>query len=153
MAYENGWKDGWSSADHATESYSPYAWERAQRDAIDEREQRQQATQSEDNRRKWQERLEAEQAKTEFRKKQDEINLQWSVEQRKTAIRYIVQQKREEYNKKSWFGKAMSKIKGTDFNKIKRQIEIDAIKRVEKMTDEQVESFNERHEMHEGKTR
>ena len=33
MAYENGWKDGWSSADHATESYSPYAWERAAREA------------------------------------------------------------------------------------------------------------------------
>ena len=31
--YPNRWKDGWSSADHATESYSPYAWERARRDA------------------------------------------------------------------------------------------------------------------------
>ena len=32
-AYPNGWKDGYSSADHATESYSPYANERASREA------------------------------------------------------------------------------------------------------------------------
>jgi len=35
--YPNGWKDGWSSADHATESYSPYAWERARREASSSR--------------------------------------------------------------------------------------------------------------------
>lgn len=38
--YPNSWKDGWSSADHVTESYSPYALERAQREAAASREER-----------------------------------------------------------------------------------------------------------------
>ena len=38
--FPNGWKDGYSSADHATESYSPYAAERKQREALGRSEER-----------------------------------------------------------------------------------------------------------------
>lgn len=59
------------------------------------------------------------------------------------AIRIIVEQKRQEYNKKSWFGKAIANLRGKTFAKMRSDIEEYATKRVEKMSPEYLEHFIE----------
>ena len=60
------------------------------------------------------------------------------------AVRLIVEQKRQEYNKKSWFGKAIATLRGKTFAKMRNDIEENATRRVENMSPEQVESFIEK---------
>ena len=66
------------------------------------------------------------------------------VAERRKAINLIVQQKRDEYNKKSWFGKAIATLRGKGFDKMKKQITEAAERRVDRMSSEQVESFIEK---------
>lgn len=146
--YPNGYKDGWSSADHATDNYSPYAAERKQRDALE----RSEASESEmaryeaglENERRAREKNEEQRAKEEyfFAKIESVANEQYK--QRKEAINIIVQQKRDEYNKKSWFGKAIASLRGKSFDKMKIQITEDAEKRIDRMQPEQIEQFIEK---------
>lgn len=140
--YPNGWKDGYSSADHATESYSPYAWKRAQRNAAFENSYEENRAQK--HHEDFYDKRATEVAKEEHRMKRIEQEAIEDYEQRKIAINYIVQQKRNEYNKKSWFGKVIAKIKGKDFDKQKSQIVAQAEKRVNSMDEYQLESFIER---------
>lgn len=58
----------------------------------------------------------------------------------------IVKQKRDEYNKKSWFGKAVAKLQGNSFDKTKDQITQSARRKVDRMTPEEVLEFVENEE-------
>ena len=155
--YPNGWKDGWSSADHETQNYSPYAAERDQREAL--------ATSAENERRMAEyqagldiqqanrARVEAERLKEDWKVSEWEREGLEQVAQRREAINIIVQQKREQYNQKSWFGKAIGTLRGKSFDKMKKQITEEAEKRVDRMGPEGVEVFLERQAEKEGKQR
>lgn len=69
------------------------------------------------------------------------------------AIRIIVEQKRQEYNKKSWFGKAIAKLRGKTFAKMRNEIENYATKRVENMSPEYLERFIENNSEEKGRSR
>ena len=60
------------------------------------------------------------------------------------AVRLIVEQKRQEYNKKSWFGKAIATLRGKSFSNMRAEIEENAMNRVDKMSPEYLESFIEK---------
>ncbi|MBE6154319.1 MAG: hypothetical protein E7163_01920 [Firmicutes bacterium] len=117
--YPNGWKDGWSSADHAEQSYSPYAAERAQREAMSEAKNREAArTQYEQglaNERKAREKIEAERAQEEFIRNKREREAYERADKKTEAVKFLVEQKKAAYNQKSWFGKTMAKMRGKDF--------------------------------------
>ena len=66
------------------------------------------------------------------------------VAQRRKAINFIVQQKRDEYNKKSWFAKSIATLRGKSFDKMKKQIIEEAERKVDRMSPEQIESFLEK---------
>ena len=57
------------------------------------------------------------------------------------AIRLIVDQKRQAYNNKSWFGKAIATMKGRNFANMRDKIEEDAIRRVGNMSPENLKEF------------
>ena len=69
------------------------------------------------------------------------------------AIRIIVEQKRQEYNKKSWFGEAIAKLRGKTFSNMRDQIEDYAARRVENMSPEQLEQFIESNSEQKGRAR
>ena len=107
--YPNGWKDGWSSADHAEQSYSPYAWERAEREARNNPSARTEhqytpyqgmySPEYYENIDKARERAEQEQrAHVEFE-----------------ATNIVMQQKRDAYNQKSFFQRAWAHMRGKSF--------------------------------------
>lgn len=72
---------------------------------------------------------------------------------KKKAVRIIVEQKRQEYNKKSWFGKAIAKLRGKTFAKMRDEIEDYAIRKVENMGPELLERFIENNSEQKGRTR
>ena len=88
--------------------------------------------------------IEVEQRREEWKMSQIEREGREQVAQRREAIRIIVQQKRDEYNKKSWFGKAIATLRGKSFDKMKKQITEAAERRVDRMEPEQLESFIEK---------
>ena len=155
--FPNGWKDGYSSADHATESYSPYAAERKQREALgrsEERERRMSEYNSGLAREQARyEKQQSERAKVEWQNVEREREARRHISQRREAINIIVQQKREDYNKKSWFQKAIAKLRGRTFNKMKSQITAEAERRVDKMSPAQIERFIENQHEQEGRRR
>ena len=69
------------------------------------------------------------------------------------AIRIIVEQKRQEYNKKSWFGKAIATLRGKTFANMRNDIEEYATRRVDKMSSEQLERFIENNSEQKGRSR
>jgi len=69
------------------------------------------------------------------------------------AKRIIVEQKRQEYNKKSWFGKSVAALRGRTFNKMRDQIEDYAERRIENMTPEQLETFVQNNSEEKGRAR
>ena len=69
------------------------------------------------------------------------------------AIKIIVDQKRQEYNNKSWFGKAVATLRGKTFKKMSIKIEEDARKRVENMSPSYLEHFIEENTLQEGRQR
>lgn len=156
--YSNGYKSGYSSADDPErKNYSPSAVEGQQRDALAEsyeRERRMSEYQEGlDKEQRILEKIEAEQRREEWKMSQIEKEGREHVAQRREAIRLIVQQKRDEYNKKSWFGKAIATLRGKSFDKMKRQITEAAEKRVDRMAPEQVERFIENYAEKEGRQR
>lgn len=147
--YPNGYKDGYSSADDPERrDYSPSGVEAQLRDALAasaERERRMSEYQAGlDREQEARERREAERAREEWKMFQIEREGREQVAERRKAINLIVQQKRDEYNKKSWFGKAIATLRGKGFDKMKKQITEAAERRVDRMSPEQVESFIEK---------
>lgn len=147
--YPNGYKDGYSSADDPERrDYSPSGVEAQLRDALAasaERERRMSEYQAGlDREQEARERREAERAREEWKMSQIEREGREQVAERRKAINLIVQQKRDEYNKKSWFGKAIATLRGKGFDKMKKQITEAAERRVDRMSPEQVESFIEK---------
>lgn len=147
--YSNGYKSGYSSADDPErKDYSPSGVEAQQRDALAEsfeRERRMSEYQAGlDKEQRNRDKMEAEQAREAWKMSQIEREGREQVAQRREAIRLIVQQKRDEYNKKSWFGKAISTLRGKSFDKMKKQITEAAERRVDRMGPEQLESFIEK---------
>lgn len=147
--YPNGYKDGYSSADDPERrDYSPSGVEAQLRDALAasaERERRMSEYQAGlDREQEARERREAERAREEWKMSQIEREGREQVAERRKAINLIVQQKRDEYNKKSWFGKAIATLRGKSFDKMKKQITEAAERRVDRMSPEQVESFIEK---------
>lgn len=69
------------------------------------------------------------------------------------AINLIVEQKRQEYNKKSWFGKAIATLRGKTFKKMASEIEEYAAKQVENMSPSYLEHFIEENTLQEGRQR
>lgn len=69
------------------------------------------------------------------------------------AIRIIVEQKRQEYNKKSWFGKAIAKLSGKTFAKMRNEIEDYATRKVENMSPAALERFIENNSEEKGRSR
>ena len=147
--YPNGYKDGYSCADDPERrDYSPSGVEAQLRDALAasaERERRMSEYQAGlDREQEARERREAERATEEWKMSQIEREGREQVAERRKAINLIVQQKRDEYNKKSWFGKAIATLRGKSFDKMKKQITESAEGRVDRMSPEQVESFIEK---------
>ncbi len=147
--YSNGYKSGYSSADDPERrDYSPSGVEAQQRDALAEsyeRERRMSEYQAGlDREQKNRDKQQLEQQKEDWRMSQIEREGREQVAERRKAINLIVQQKRDEYNKKSWFGKAIATLRGKSFDKMKKQITEAAEGRVDRMSSEQVESFIEK---------
>lgn len=69
------------------------------------------------------------------------------------AVRIIVEQKRAEYNKKSWFGKAIAKLRGKTFAKMRNEIEEYATRKVENMSPARLEAFIETSNEQKGRAR
>lgn len=151
--YSNGYKSGYSSADDPErKNYNPYSVEGQQRNALAEsyeRERRMAEYQAGlDKEQRYRDKIEAEQKREEWRISQINKEGRTQVTQRREAIKIIVQQKRDEYNKKSWFGKAISTLRGKNFDKMKRQITEAAERRVDRMDSEQIERFIEKEGRH-----
>ena len=147
--YPNGYKSGYSSADDPERrDYSPSGVEAQQRDALAEsyeRERRMSEYQAGlDREQRNRDKQQLEQQKEDWRMSQIEREGREQVAERRKAINLIVQQKRDEYNKKSWFGKAIATLRGKSFDKMKKQITEAAEGRVDRMSSEQVESFIEK---------
>ena len=147
--YLNGYKSGYSSADDPERrDYSPSGVEAQQRDALAEsyeRERRMSEYQAGlDREQKNRDKQQLEQQKEDWRMSQIEREGREQVAERRKAINLIVQQKRDEYNNKSWFGKAIATLRGKSFDKMKKQITEAAEGRVDRMSSEQVESFIEK---------
>lgn len=147
--YSNGYKSGYSSADDPERrDYSPSGVEAQQRDALEasaERERRMSEYQAGlDREQRNRDKQQLEQQKEDWRMSQIEREGREQVAERRKAINLIVQQKRDEYNKKSWFGKAIATLRGKGFDKMKKQITEAAERRVDRMSPEQVESFIEK---------
>lgn len=147
--YPNGYKSGYSSADDPERrDYSPSGVEAQQRDALAEsyeRERRMSEYQAGlDREQRNRDKQQLEQQKEDWRMSQIEREGREQVAERRKAINLIVQQKRDEYNKKSWFGKAIATLRGKSFDKMKKQITEAAEGRVDRMSPEQVESFIEK---------
>jgi len=156
--YPNGYKSGYSSADDPERrNYSPSGVEAQQRDALAEsreRERRMSEYQAGlEKEQKLREQREAERKRTEWQINQWEREAKDQVANRREAINIIVQQKRNEYNEKSWFGKAIAKLRGKSFDKIERQVIADAERRVDKMDPNYIEYFIERTHEREGRQR
>lgn len=154
--YSNGYKSGYSSADDPErKDYSPYGVEAQQRDALAEsyeRERRMSEYQAGlDREQRNRDKQQLEQQKEDWRMSQIEREGREQVAQRREAIKLIVQQKRDEYNKKSWFGKAVAILRGKSFDKMKKQITEAAERRVDRMGPEQVERFIENYTEKEGR--
>ena len=147
--YPNGYKSGYSSADDPERrDYSPSGVEAQQRDALAEsyeRKRRMSEYQAGlDREQRNRDKQQLEQQKEDWRMSQIEREGREQVAERRKAINLIVQQKRDEYNKKSWFGKAIATLRGKGFDKMKKQITEAAERRVDRMSSEQVESFIEK---------
>ena len=147
--YPNGYKSGYSSADDPERrDYSPSGVEAQQRYALAEsyeRERRMSEYQAGlDREQRNRDKQQLEQQKEDWRMSQIEREGREQVAERRKAINLIVQQKRDEYNKKSWFGKAIATLRGKGFDKMKKQITEAAERRVDRMSPEQVESFIEK---------
>ena len=69
------------------------------------------------------------------------------------ATRIIVEQNRQELDKKGWFRKGIAKLRGKTFAKTRNEIEDYATRRVENMSPEQLERFIENNSEQKGRSR
>jgi len=69
------------------------------------------------------------------------------------GVQIIIEQKRQNYNKKSWFGKAIAKLRGKTFAKMRPEIEEYATRRVENMSAEELAYFIENNSEEKGRSR
>lgn len=147
--YSNGYKSGYSSADDPErKDYSPSGIEAQQRDALAESYEKERIMSEYqkglDTEQRNRDKQQLEQQKEDWKMSQIEREGREQVAERRKAINLIVQQKRDEYNKKSWFGKAIATLRGKSFDKMKRQITEAAERRVDRMGPEQIEAFIEK---------
>lgn len=146
--YSNGYKSGYSSQDDPErKDYSLLGVEGQQRDALAESQERQRRMSEYqaglDREQRNHEKQQLEQQKEDWRMAQIDRAGREQVAERRKAVNLIVQQKKDEYNKKSWFGKAIATLRGKSFDKMKKQITEAAERRVDRMNPEQIESFIE----------
>ena len=81
-------------------------------------------------------------------------NIAFEHEQnQREAIRIIVEQERQNYNNKSWFGKAIAKLRGRTFAKMRNEIEDYATRKVENMSPESLKRFIENNSEQKGRSR
>lgn len=145
--YPNGYKDGYSSSDHATQSYSPYAVERDRRNAAydsamrDYRMERYEVglEKERERKRKILEEREREERKLEQERKRSEEHIKMSTD----SIRYLCEQKRKAYKNRSLFSRAIATLSGKGYYKI--DFWKNAENEVFKMNDEQLEDFYNKH--------
>lgn len=97
-----------------------------------------------ENERRYREKIEAGQAKREWQMERMEREAREHALQRQEVIKIIVQQKRDEYNKRSPFGKAIAKLRGKSFDKMKGKITESAERIVDAMSPERLEEFVEK---------
>lgn len=90
---------------------------------------------------------------TEKRIQQQKMDAFQHEQNQREAIRIIVEQKRQEYNQKSWFGKGIAKLRGKTFAKMRDQIEENAIRRVENMSPNRLEAFIQSNSEQKGRSR
>ncbi len=93
--------------------------------------------------------IRAERTKHESQMRQIEDRNDEITQNRREAIKIIVQEKREEYERKSWFSKTIAKLRGKSFDKMKWQITEEARQKVNSMSEDRLERFIEK----EGKSR
>lgn len=72
---------------------------------------------------------------------------------KRQAVRSIVEQKRKEYNDRSWFGKLIAKATGNTFANQKNEIEEYATIKVENMNPRQTKTFIENNSEEIGRSR
>lgn len=156
--YPNGFKDGYSSSDDPDRrDFSPSGAKERQINAMIEdynrraAEERYQA--GVDRMKSYRDKLRAEKEREEFRIAEMEREAKEEAAQRRKAVNILVQQKRDEYNQKSWFGKAISSLRGESFDKLKKQIIETAERRVNIMSPERIEKLIEKNEQKGGKQR
>jgi len=147
--YQNGYKSGYSAADDPErKNYSPLAVDGQLRDALAgsyEREREMAEYQRGlEKEKRYYEKIAQQQQREADRFAQIEREGREQVAQRRAAINLIVSQKRDEYNKKSWFGKAVATMMRKSFSQRKKEIIEAAERRVDRMTPEQMENFVER---------
>ena len=146
--YPNGWKDGFSSADHKTEDYSHSAWERAEREEKDLREERRFAEERQLEYERKQKEIENENLAKEAKR---EIQEHWRSQEieeensqlKNAAVNYIVNEKRKAYYQKNFLLRAADKLMNKDFNSLKQQIIAEAEKKVDNMDYLELEDFIE----------
>lgn len=68
------------------------------------------------------------------------------------AVKIIVEKRRQEYNQKSWFGKAVATLRGKTFAKMRSEIEDYATRRVDNMSPDQLEYFIESNSEQKGRS-
>lgn len=144
--YPNGTKSGYSAADDPDRrDYSPLGVASQQRNALhDSYERERQMDEYQrgvDSERARLEKIQAEREREEWIRENQERERRKRVDLRWEAIDIIVQQKRDEYNKKSWFGKAIATLRGKTFYKMRDQITDAAERTVDSMTPEEIKEF------------
>ena len=121
--YPNGYKSGYSSADdYDRKDYSPMGVEGARRDAMAasmERDRRMSEynaglEREKERQRKIQQKYEMEEAQKQRERQIESENREMYI----TAVKYLCQQKRDEYKKKSWFSRAVATLSGKGYYKI-----------------------------------
>ena len=137
--FPNGWKDGWSSADHATESYSPHAWEKSQRDAMAESSERdRRMSEYEAGLRRQQERREREQRERERQRRIEDAQFEYhqGIRNSKTAtlVEFEFRKRCEAYEEQSNFTKLRLKLKKKDIYSQESQIRAEIKEDLDKMS-------------------
>lgn len=156
--YPNGYKSGYSSADDPDRyNYSPMGVERERRDAFASSNERDRVMSDYEagleRERRARERREQERAREEWvrqereRASREKIEKQWEVRD------ILVKEKRDNYMSKSWFGKAIAKMQGKDYYKNQDKIREDAKRKVENMSQAEIDMFLENQVEKEGRRR
>lgn len=144
--YPNGYKSGYSSADDPDRPLRADVAEDIAREnmaryanyvRLEEESQKERAAAIE---RQTQNNIEA-----ANRIKDDNLRREENRERSEQVAKIIVQQKKDEYNKKSWLGKAFTRLRGKSPKQMSAQINNAARNKAINMTPEQQERFIEKY--------